>query len=447
MKNILIFGAGRSSHTLIQYLTEHARQFGWKIIVADSGEKYAGKNTDVHYRQVNVTDEPARDREVSEADLVISMLPARFHPLVAQSCVKFSRNLFTASYESKELKTFEDEVNKKGLFFLNECGLDPGLDHMSAMKLIDRIKTDGHDLQSFESFTGGLVAPESDDNPWHYKFSWNPRNVVLAGQDGPAKFIQNGKYKYIPYNRLFRRTELIEIENYGLFEGYANRDSLKYIEKYNLQGISTIYRGTFRRPGFCRAWNVFVQLGATDDSYIMENSENMTNREFINSFLYYHPTDSVELKLYHYMHIDQDSDIIQKLKWLGIFSNTKIGLKQATPAQIMEHILKPKWQLQPGDKDMVVMWHKFVYRDKDSGIPMNLTSSLAVTGDNDIHTAMAKTVGLPLAVAVKLFLTGKIKLTGMHIPTDRLIYKPVLAELEKHGIVFREKLQEDVPEE
>ena len=447
MKIILIFGAGRSSHTLIQYLTEHARQFGWKIIVADSGEKYAGKNTDVHYRQVNVTDEPARDREVSEADLVISMLPARFHPLVAQSCVKFSRNLFTASYESKELKTFEDEVNKKGLFFLNECGLDPGLDHMSAMKLIDRIKTDGHDLQSFESFTGGLVAPESDDNPWHYKFSWNPRNVVLAGQDGPAKFIQNGKYKYIPYNRLFRRTELIEIENYGLFEGYANRDSLKYIEKYNLQGISTIFRGTFRRPGFCRAWNVFVQLGATDDSYIMENSENMTNREFINSFLYYHPTDSVELKLYHYMHIDQDSDIIQKLKWLGIFSNTKIGLKQATPAQIMEHILKPKWQLQPGDKDMVVMWHKFVYRDKDSGIPMNLTSSLAVTGDNDIHTAMAKTVGLPLAVAVKLFLTGKIKLTGMHIPTDRLIYKPVLAELEKHGIVFREKLQEDVPEE
>jgi len=447
MKNILIFGAGRSSHTLIQYLTEHARQFGWKITVADSGEKYAGENAEVHYRQVNVTDEQARDREVSEADLVISMLPARFHPLVAQSCVKFSKNLFTASYESKELKAFEDEVNQKRLFFLNECGLDPGLDHMSAMKLIDRIKVEGHDLQSFESFTGGLVAPESDNNPWHYKFSWNPRNVVLAGQDGPAKFIQNGKYKYIPYNRLFRRTELIDIENYGLFEGYANRDSLKYIEKYNLHGISTIYRGTFRRPGFCRAWNVFVQLGATDDSYTMENTENMTHREFINSFLYYHPTDSVELKLYHYMHIDQDSDIIQKLKWLGIFSNTKIGLKQATPAQVMEHILKQKWQLQPGDKDMVVMWHKFTYRDKNTGNPMQLTSSLVVAGENDIHTAMAKTVGLPLAVAVKLFFNGKMNLTGMHIPTDRLIYKPVLAELTKHGIVFNEKLLEDVPEE
>jgi saccharopine dehydrogenase (NAD+, L-glutamate forming) len=447
MKNILIFGAGRSSCMLIQYLGENAREFGWKIIVADSGDKYAGENVEVHYRKVDVTDELARDREVREANLVISMLPARFHPLVAQSCVKFAKNLFTASYETKELKAFEDEVNRKGLFFLNECGLDPGLDHMSAMKLIDRIKNEGHDLQSFESFTGGLVAPESDNNSWHYKFSWNPRNVVLAGQDGPAKFIQNGKYKYIPYNRLFRRTELIDIENYGLFEGYANRDSLKYIEKYNLQGIPTIYRGTLRRPGFCRAWNVFVQLGATDDSYTMENTENMTHREFINSFLYYHPTDSVELKLYHYMHIDQDSDIIQKLKWLGIFSNTKIGLKNVTPAQIMEYILKQKWQLQPGEKDMVVMWHKFTYREKDTGNPLELTSSLVVTGDDDIHTAMAKTVGLPLAIAAKLFLTKKIKLIGMHIPTNKLIYEPVLAELEQHGIQFLEKLEANKPEE
>lgn len=447
MKNILIFGAGRSSCTLIQYLAEHAREFGWKIIVADSGEKYAGENAEVHYQKVDVTDEPARDREIREADLVISMLPARFHPLVAKSCVKFTKNLFTASYESKELKAFEDEVNRKNLFFLNECGLDPGLDHMSAMKLIDRIKAEGHELQSFESFTGGLVAPESDNNPWHYKFSWNPRNVVLAGQDGPAKFIQNGKYKYIPYNRLFRRTELIDIEDYGLFEGYANRDSLKYIEKYNLQGIPTIYRGTLRRPGFCRAWNVFVQLGATDDSYVMENTENMTHREFINSFLYYHPADSVELKLYHYMHIDQDSDIIQKLKWLGIFTNTKIGLKNATPAQVMEHILKQKWQLQPGEKDMVVMWHKFTYRRKNTGNLMQLTSSLVVTGDDDIHTAMAKTVGLPLAVAAKLFLTRKLNLTGMHIPTHRLIYEPVLAELEQHGIGFNEKTSEVQPEE
>jgi saccharopine dehydrogenase-like NADP-dependent oxidoreductase len=447
MKQVLIFGAGRSSCSLLQYMEEHARIFNWKIVVVDSAEKAVNGFSDISFRLLDVRDDRVRDKVVQKSDLVISMLPARFHPLVAKSCLKYSKNLFTASYESNELKTFEDEVLRRGLFFLNECGLDPGLDHMSAMKRIDRIKTEGHELLSFESFTGGLVAPESDNNPWHYKFSWNPRNVVLAGQEGPAKFIQNGKFKYIPYHRLFRRTELIDIKGFGLFEGYANRDSLKYIEKYNLQGIPTIYRGTLRRPGFCKAWNVFVQLGATDDSYVLENVENMTHREFINSFLYYHPTDSVELKLYHYMHIDQDSDIIQKLKWLGIFSEKKIGLKHETPARILEHILKSKWQLLPGEKDMVAMWHKFIYREKESGMVRNLTSSLVVTGDDDVHTAMAKTVGLPLAVAAKLFLTGKMKLTGLHIPAHKLIYEPVLAELQTYGISFHDEFQEDVTED
>jgi saccharopine dehydrogenase (NAD+, L-glutamate forming) len=311
---------------------------------------------------------------------------------------------------------------------------------MSAMKLIDEIKNRGHELLCFESFTGGLVAPESDNNPWNYKFSWNPRNVVVAGQEGPAKFIQNGKYKYIPYNRLFRRTELLEIENFGLFEGYANRDSLKYIEQYSLQGIPTIYRGTLRRPGFCRAWNVFVQLGMTDDTYYMENIENMTYRDFVNSFLYYHPSDSVEVKLYRAMHIDQDSDIIQKLKWVGIFDDTKIGVKRATPAQVLEHILKQKWQLQPDDKDMVVMRHKFIYRDVKTKLPVKLTSSLVVLGENSEHTAMSKTVGLPLGVAAKLVLTGEINLKGMYIPTHKLIYEPVLEELKQHGIVFSENI-------
>ncbi|MCD6354598.1 MAG: saccharopine dehydrogenase [Prolixibacteraceae bacterium] len=366
------------------------------------------------------------------------MLPARFHKLVAQSCVKFSKNLITASYETKELKSFEKEVNRKGLFFLNECGLDPGLDHMSAMRIIDRLKAEGKELKSFESFTGGLVAPESDDNPWHYKISWNPRNVVLAGQPGPAKFIQNGKYKFIPYNRLFRRTELINIEGFGKFEGYANRDSLKYIDQYNLKGIPTIYRGTLRRPGFSRAWNVFIQLGATDDTYFLENVKNMTYREFINSFLYYHPSDSVETKLYHYMHIDQDSDIIEKLRWLGIFEDTPIGLKRATPAQILEKLIKEKWTLKPSDKDLVVMWHKFIY-ENEKGKLMQLTSSLVVCGDDSEHSAMSKTVGLPLAIAAKLILTDKIKLVGMHIPTKKEIYEPVLKEIEKHGIYFNEK--------
>jgi saccharopine dehydrogenase-like NADP-dependent oxidoreductase len=439
MKNVLIFGAGRSAKTLISYLSEHAAEYNWTIRVVDIQLDEVDQQEGVHYSILNVQNETERDEAVKNADLVISMLPALFHPLVARSCVKFSRNLLTASYETPELKAFEDEVNQKGLFFLNECGLDPGLDHMSAMKLIDQIKDAGHEMLCFESFTGGLVAPESDNNPWNYKFSWNPRNVVLAGQGGPARFIQNGKIKYIPYQRLFRRTELIEMGSFGMFEGYANRDSLKYLEKYSLQGIPTIYRGTLRRPGFSRAWNVFVQLGATDDSYYIEDTEHMTYREFINSFLPYHPTDSVELKLYHYMNIPQDSEIIYKLKWLGIFSNTPIGLKRATPAQILEKILKEKWQLKDDERDMIVMWHKFEYRDRETKTTFYRTSSLVVTGKSSKQTAMALTVGLPLAVAAKLVLNGQLHLKGMFIPNIREIYLPVLAELENYGIVFQEK--------
>lgn len=427
---------------MLTYLAEKAKIYHWRVKVVDAHENDFVKALGIGFSILNVKDEFARDQEVKNADLVISLLPARFHKLVAQSCLKFSKNLLTASYESKEMKAIEDEVNKKGLFFLNECGLDPGLDHMSAMRVINRIKAEGHELLAFESFTGGLVAPESDDNPWHYKFSWNPRNVVLAGQDGPAKFIQNGKIKYIPYNRLFRRTELIGIGDFGWFEGYANRDSLSYIDKYGLEGVPTVYRGTLRRPGFCKAWNVFVQLGATADDYYLENLEDMTYREFINSFLYYHPSDSIDLKLYHSMQIPMDSDIIPKLEWLGIFEKKKIGLKRATPAQVLEKLLQEKWQLLPHEKDMIVMWHKFEYLDKNRNEKVEKNSSLVVLGESGEHTAMAKTVGLPLAVAAKMVLNNELDLKGMFIPTCPEIYEPVLDELETYGIVFEESINE-----
>jgi len=366
------------------------------------------------------------------------MLPARLHQVVALACLKFGKSLLTASYVSDELNDLDAEVKAKGLLFLNEMGVDPGIDHMSAMRLIDRVKHEGHAITDFESFTGGLVAPESDNNPWNYKFTWNPRNVVVAGQGGPAKFLQEGKYKYIPYNRLFRRTEVIDIEGFGKFEGYANRDSLKYIDKYNLQGVPTVYRGTLRRPGYCRAWDIFVQLGATDDTYFMENTENMTYKEFINSFLYYAEA-AVRLKLYHYMHIDQDSDIIDKLEYLELFSDKKIGLKRATPAQILEHILSEKWKMEPDDKDMVVMWHKLLYKKNGDSDPVKMTSSMVVLGEDSVHTAMSKTVGLPLAIATKMVMTGQIALTGVHIPNRKEIYEPVLNELENYGITFVEK--------
>jgi saccharopine dehydrogenase (NAD+, L-glutamate forming) len=441
MKKILLIGAGRSSSTLIKYLLEKSVEYGWEIIVADRDEKQAREKAQMASRVISldIFNEPQLDAEVMESDIVVSMLPARFHPLVALCCLKHKKSMLTASYESDEMNEMSTRAKSHGILFLNELGVDPGIDHMSAMRVLNRLKEEERELQCFETFTGGLIAPGSDNNPWNYKITWNPRNVVMAGQGGPARFIQEGRYKNIPYHRLFRRTEVIDIEGYGKFEGYANRDSLKYIEKYNLEGVPTVYRGTLRRPGFCRAWDVFVQLGATDDSYTMQNTEEMTYKEFINSFLYFSREDPVKTKLYQYMHIDQDSDVREKLEWLGIFSDTLIGLKDATPAQVLEKTLVNKWALDPDDKDMLVMWHKFIFKKKgDTGSTL-LTSSLVVIGDDQVNTAMAKTVGLPLGIATKMVLTGQIKLTGCFIPTHPEIYEPVLRELEKYGISFREK--------
>nr|WP_319399536.1 saccharopine dehydrogenase family protein [uncultured Carboxylicivirga sp.] len=443
MQNILIIGAGRSAIALINYLEKHANKNKWQITVVDKDISHIQNHVsdETNVVRLDLFDADRLVKEVRNSKIVVSLLPAHLHTVVAKVCVDEGTSLFTASYEAEEIKRLEPEVKRKCLLFLNEMGLDPGIDHMSAMQLLNKIKAAGHKLKSFESFTGGLVAPESDNNPWHYKFSWNPRNVVVAGQGGTAKFIQEGEYKYIPYNRLFRRTEIIEIPGYGKFEGYANRDSLKYIERYNLQGIPTIYRGTLRRPGFCRAWNLFVQLGITDDSFEMDLAEGMTYRDFINSFLYYHPSDSVETKLYHYMHIDQDSDIIEKLQWLEILTDKPIGLKKATPAQILEKLLTEKWVLKRKEKDMVVMWHKFVYRIDGDEKDTCLTSSLVVEGQDNVRTAMATTVGLPLAIAVKLYLEGKLKLTGVHIPSIKTIYEPVLHELNQLGIHFQEQIE------
>lgn len=441
MKTILILGAGLSSHRLISYLEEEARIHHWRVRVGDRcldvAKEKITQPTEVF--EFDIQNSEQLIHEVKSANLVISMLPARFHPEVARVCLQENKSMMTASYESPEIRQMEREVREKGLFFLNEIGLDPGIDHMSAMQVIERIRQDGHTLTGFESFTGGLVAPESDNNPWHYKFTWNPTNVVLAGWPGPARFIQCGKIKYIPYSRLFRRIEYMDIEGFGRFEGYANRDSLKYIDKYGLQGVSTVYRGTLRRPGFSKAWDIFVQLGATDNSYVMQNSENLTHREFINSFLYYHPNDSVEVKLYRAFHIDQDSPLIEMMEWLGIFSDEKVGIKEGTPAKILESILMKKWKLLEHDKDLVVMWHKFNYMDCDTGQEVVMTSSMGIIGEENGNTAMALTVGLPLGIAASLYLQGKIDLTGVYIPIIKEIYGPVLDELKKYGIVFTEK--------
>jgi saccharopine dehydrogenase-like NADP-dependent oxidoreductase len=441
MRKILIIGAGRSTSSMVQYLLFNAKKEKWFITIADQSKELAMKLANNHGNAkaiaFDVNNDEERFRLIDESDIVISMLPAHMHISVAKDCVSLKKHMVTASYISKEMKALNEEAKQAGVILMNEIGVDPGIDHLSAMRLIDKIKEDGGRLEAFETFTGGLIAPESDNNPWNYKFTLNPRNVVLAGL-GTVKFIQNNKYKYIPYHQLFRRTEIIDVEEYGKFEGYANRDSLQYREIYGLKDIPTMYRGTLRKLGFCRAWDVFVQLGATDDTYIIEGSEDMTNREFINSFLAYNETDSVELKFKHYLNIRQDDvDLFDKFVWLGIFDQTKIGLKQATPAQILQHILEQKLSLDEGDKDMIVMWHRFLF-EKD-GEYKEIHSSMVVIGDDQTYTAMAKTVGLPVAIATKMILNKVIVTPGVHVPILKEIYNPILNELENYGIHFKEK--------
>ena len=440
MKKILILGAGRSATTLIAYLIDNAVDNNWFVTIADYSEELAkkavGNSENSKAIFFNVSDDNHRDEEICNSDIVISMLPARMHILVAKDCVRLKRNLVTASYVSEELKDLDEKAKDAGVLLLNEIGLDPGIDHMSAMQIIDEIKEKGGKLTSFKSFCGGLVHPDYDNNPWNYKFTWNPRNVVLAGQ-GTAQYIKQGKYKYIPYTKLFDRTETMNIIDAGEFEGYANRDSLSYRYSYGLQDIPTLFRGTLRRKGFCKSWNMFVQLGMTDDTYIVENSENLTNKEFVNLFFPYNINMSVEDKFCDYLNISKNTDEFKKAKWLGVFSENITGLEKATPSKILQKICEAKWTLDSEDKDMVVMQHQFEYTL--NGENKKLNSSLVVFGDNQRDTAMAKTVGLPVAIATKLILNGEIKSKGVKIPTTKDIYLPVLKELESNGINFVEE--------
>jgi saccharopine dehydrogenase-like NADP-dependent oxidoreductase len=442
MRKILVIGSGKSASYLIRYLLEKSEQENLFITIGDisleNTKKLIGNHKNAKGIILDVFDKESRQNAVKHADIVVSMLPARFHIEVAKDCITYEKNMVTASYVSDEMQALDDAAKEKGLVFMNEIGVDPGIDHMSAMQVIDSIRDKGGKMVLFESFTGGLVAPESDNNLWNYKFTWNPRNVVVAGQGGAAKFLQEGTYKYIPYNRLFRRTEFFEIEGYGRFEGYANRDSLKYQSVYGLDNIKTLYRGTMRRVGFSRAWNIFVQLGMTDDSYTIDDSENMSYRDFVNLFLSYSPSDSVELKFRHALKIDQDDIVWDKLEELDIFSKTKmVNLKKATPAQILQKILMDSWTLAEDDIDMIVMYHKFGY--ELNGKMHQIDSTMVTKGEDQTYTAMAKTVGLPVAIATLAILNGKIKTPGVQIPITKEVYTPILEELKSLGIVFNEK--------
>ena len=440
MPTILLFGAGKSATFLIDYLADSCGDGSRKLLVADldpvlAAAKLKGR---VHTEAVPVDleQEDSRRQLIRQADVVISMLPAGLHPILATDCLKLGVHFFTASYESEALRAMKQEIEAKGLLFLNECGLDPGIDHLSALKIIHEAQSRGEVIRSFKSYCGGLLAPESEDNPWKYKFTWNPRNVVLAGQ-GMSKFLEHGEVKLVPYQQLFKRVETIHFPGVGNFDGYPNRDSLNYQAIYGLEQVDTLLRGTLRRAGFCKAWDVFVQLGMTDDTASVQLPPGSTYRQFFNTFLPWSDQLSVEEKLAELIP-DLDFPTFEKLQWLGFFEQKFLPKTEGSPAQLLQAILEEHWALQPTDRDLIVMQHQFEIQTQ-TGIK-KVISSLVEEGQDGVYTAMAKTVGLPLAIAVDLFLKGEIALRGLQLPVVPELYLPILDALEKEGIRFEERV-------
>ncbi|HEY6161597.1 MAG TPA: saccharopine dehydrogenase C-terminal domain-containing protein [Bacteroidia bacterium] len=440
MKNVLVIGAGRSASSLIRYLLDHSESENWNVTVGDVSLEMAQQKAGGHARAraiaFDIHNTQQKHEEIQKADLVISMLPAVLHLAVAKDCVRFKKHLVTASYVSKDIAALDAEAKSAGIILMNEIGLDPGIDHASAMKVIDHVKKSGGEVVAFRSYCGGLVAPECNDNPWGYKFTWNPRNVVLAGQGGDAQFIENGKLRSIPYEKLFLETETVEVQGHGSFEAYANRDSLSYRQPYGLENIPTMLRGTLRMPGYCKAWNAIIKLGLTYDSEKLEGSEKLTWRQLIEAL-----NPDVRFGAAAYLGEEEDSEVMKKLEWLEIFSDREIDLVDASPAEILQQLLEEKWKLKANDHDMIVMQHEFEIKAKNEKEEKRkkIISALVVKGEDQIHTAMAKTVGLPAAITSKLILQGKIKARGVVIPTIREIYEPVLNELETYGIKFEER--------
>ncbi|MCB0521005.1 MAG: saccharopine dehydrogenase NADP-binding domain-containing protein [Lewinellaceae bacterium] len=449
MNNILILGAGRSSTACINYVLRQAKEHNWFVVVADADLDLATQKVNNHPNGRGVwldASKPSdRHQLISRADVVISLLPPQLHLEVAYDCIKLKKHLITASYVSKDIYKLSDDFRNKELIFMGEMGLDPGIDHMSAMQKIDEIKAMGGKITAFSSNAGGLVALDClKKNPWRYKFTWNPRNVVKAGQ-GTAQYLEGGKFKYIPYNRLFREYRTIEIPGYEEeFEVYANRESLLYREAYGLDDIPTLYRGTIRYKGFCDAWNALVQIGLTDGTYPILDSEKITYHELMEAYLSKEGRSgaSVKERVANLLGETEFSTVMKKLEWLGLFSKKKIGLENATPALILEDLLLKKWKLEPNDRDVIIMQHEFEYELEAK--QHKLFSTLVLEGKDANDTAMARLVGLPLAIFAKQVMLGKITSTGVNIPVKKEIYGPVLDELKTYGVVFHER-EEELP--
>ena len=441
-KTILVAGAGKSTIYLIDYLLSNAQRYKWKIIIADGNAAAIAEkimnNKHAEAAVIDISNNTAREQLVQRADLVISLMPAHLHILLAKDCLKHKKNLITSSYISDEIKAMSTAVKDAGLMFMCEMGLDPGLDHMTASQIIHSIQRVAAIITSFKSYCGGLVAPEDDDNPWHYKFSWNPRNIVTAGKAG-ASYLQNGKEVDVSYNEIFLNNKKIKVEGVGSLAYYPNRDSMHYIDSYGIPEVKNFMRATLRHATFCKGWQAVVDLDLTNEQDHFD-TKGKTYASWIKEKTGSKDGITLSQHIAQKLNLHVDDKTINMLRWLGVMEDKPLKEKKtASSADILLDLLLEKWAMQPDEKDMVVMQHEIEYIHRDKKI--TLTSSMAIKGDNREHSAMAKTVGLPIAILAKLVLTDKINPPkGVLIPNMPSVYRPILTELNHYGISFTEEI-------
>lgn len=447
MKRILVLGAGQSAPSMIRYLLDNAEEQDWFVTVGDIDKAQAASRVGDHPRgnaiRFNVNDPVLLEAQVKKADLVVNFLAPRFQPIVAWTCVQEGVHMVSASYRSSEIQDLDRTAQRKGVLILNEMGLDPGIDLMSAMDIIQRIRDKGGRVKKFVSYGSGLPAPDSINNPMKYVITWNPYNVVGAGRSG-AQYLEDGKIKILPYHNVFSQTWPVDVDTIGTLEAYPNRDSMAYKEHFHLSHASTMIRGTLRYTGFAETWAKVIQLGLTNETVTIPKLKKRSMADIVEMCLPQHVNGAeLDQRVANYLDINPTGHTMENLRWLGLFSTDVPGYEGRTVADAMKQQLVTKMPLSPKGRDMVILVHKMLIEyPQEQKRREKITSTFIQYGDRGGDTAMAKTVGLPAAIAVKLVLTDQIPLTGTHIPLHPAVYKPVLKELEGLGMTFEEKVEE-----
>jgi saccharopine dehydrogenase (NADP+, L-glutamate forming) len=445
VKQILVIGAGQSAPYLIANLLDQAEREDWFVTVGDLSLDLARERIGDHPRGsavlFDVEDSNLRSTFIEKADVVVNMLPPAFQNLIAWDCVNHGRHMVSASYREKEVRHLDRDAKRRGVLLLCEMGLDPGIDHMSAMSLIRRVHGEGGRITAFRSYGAGLPVSYQPHNPLRYVITWNPRNVVMAGSEG-AQYMELGRIKIVPYHQVFHHTWSVQVDGMGELEAYPNRDSLSYMQTFGLEHVQTMVRGTLRYPGWSETWAQIVRLGLPNENLRIPGLARRTFREVVEMFLPLNISEGrIDQRLASFLQISPTGRIMDNLRWLGLLENSATGCEGNTSAAMLRDVLIRKLPLGPQGKDVVVIVHEMDvdYPGDDGREPRQVRSTLVAESEARGFTAMSKAVGLPAAIAVKRILRDELPLTGSYIPTHPAIYEPVLQELRDCGLSFSEK--------